>query len=97
MKTRILVSLMLALACTSLVGLTEASASGAKATKKQKVKQELWPDGTPMSAWFSDTSRVDLSNLKHFVVTDYGVDGYSEQVQTERLQAVIDRSANEGG
>ena len=55
--------------------------------KQKKVKQELWPDGTPIPAWFSDTTRVDISGLKRYVVTDYGVDGYSNEVQTARLQA----------
>ena len=85
MKTRILLLFVLTLVCT--VG----------NAKKKTVKQDLWPDGTPISAWFQDTTRVDLSALKHYVVTDYDVDGYSQDVQTERLQAVIDRAASEGG
>ena len=53
---------------------------------KKKVKSvELWPDGTEISAWFSDTSRVDLSGLKRYVVTDYGVDRWSDGVQTKEL------------
>ena len=37
---------------------------------KKKVKTvELWPDGTEIPAWFSDTSRVDLSALKQYDVT----------------------------
>ena len=58
---------------------------------KRKVKAvDLWPDGTEISAWFSDTSRVDLSGLKHYDVTAYGVDRYADGVQTQQLQAVID-------
>ena len=85
MKNRIvLVALMLAIAM-SVMG-------------KKKVKSvELWPDGTEISAWFSDTSRVDLSGLKRYVVTDYGVDRWSDGVQTKELQAVIDLCAQEGG
>ena len=85
MKNRIvLVALMLAIAM-SVMG-------------KKKVKSvELWPDGTEISAWFSDTSRVDLSGLKRYVVTDYGVDRWSDCVQTKELQAVIDLCAQEGG
>ena len=72
--------------------------TGMTATAKKKVSNsQLWPDGTPIPEWFSDTTRVDLSNLKHYVVTDYGVDGYSNEVQTSKLQAVIDRAAQEGG
>ena len=70
----------------------------AMAGKKKAVAPELWPDGTPIPAWFSDTTRVDVTKLgKRYVVTDYGVRNYSEQVQTEQLQAVIDRAASEGG
>ena len=65
---------------------------------KKKVKTvELWPDGTEIPAWFSDTSRVDLSALKQYDVTAYGVDRYADGVQTKELQAVIDRCAAEGG
>ena len=85
MKIRAILSLMLALTCIVVTG------------KKKTQKQELWPDGTPIAEWFSDTTRVDLSGLKHYVVTDYGVDGYSTDVQTERLQAVIDRASQDGG
>ena len=66
--------------------------------KGKKVQPELWPDGTPIPAWFSNTSRVDVSTLgKKYVVTNYGVKNYSEQVQTEKLQAVIDLAASQGG
>ena len=85
MKTRIIVCILAAIVCAGAMG------------KQKKVKQELWPDGTPISAWFSDTTRVYISGLKRYVVTDYGVDGYSNEVQTARLQAVIDRCASEGG
>ena len=85
MKSRTIMALTLALTCVM-------------ATAKKKVtNQQLWPDGTPVPEWFSDTSRVDLSGLRHYVVTDYGVDGYSTEVQTKALQAVIDRAAQEGG
>lgn len=86
MKQRLIIGLALLLLCTMAMG------------KKKVVKQDSWPDGTPISAWFSDTSRVDVNKLgKRYVVTDYGVKNYSEQVQTEKIQAVIDRCANEGG
>ena len=71
---------------------------GMTAEAKKNVKTvDLWPDGTEISAWFSDTSRVDLSGLKQYVVTDYGVDRWADGVQTKELQAVIDRCAAEGG
>lgn len=79
--------LVLAMLCTVAMG-----------KKKQVAQPELWPDGTPIAAWFSDTARVDVGQLgKKYVVTSYGVDNYSTEVQTERLQAVIDLAAREGG
>ncbi len=66
--------------------------------KKTVTQQELWPDGSPIPAWFSDTTRIDLSTLgKQYDVTLYGVKNYSNEVQTEKIQAVIDRAAQEGG
>ena len=86
MEKRLICGLMLILTCMMVLG------------KKTVVKQDVWPDGTPVDAWFSDTSRVDVSALgKHYDVTKYGVKNYSEQVQTEKLQAVIDLAAQEGG
>lgn len=58
----------------------------------------LWPDGSEMSAWFKDTTQVDVAALgKRYVVTDFGVKPDSTQVQTRQLQTVIDRCAEEGG
>ena len=67
--------------------------------KKTKVeKQQTWPDGTPMDAWFQDTTKVDVSQLgRQYVLTDYGVIAGSDEVQTDKIQAVIDRCAEEGG
>ena len=64
--------------------------------KKHKAV-EYWPDGQEISVWFSDTSRVDVSGMKHYDVTEYGVDRWTDAVQTKALQAVIDRCAAEGG
>lgn len=67
----------------------------ASAIKKQA---QLWPDGSPMSAWFSDTTHVDPATLgRRYVVTDYGVKADSTLVQTKAIQAVIDLCAREGG
>ncbi len=61
-------------------------------------KAQSWPDGTPMDAWFSDTSRVALSSLgPRYVITDYGVSNDSTLVQTRQIQAVIDSVAGNGG
>ena len=57
-----------------------------------------WPDGTPMEAWFQDTTKIDVSQLgRQYVLTDYGVVPGAETVQTQQIQAVIDRCAQDGG
>ena len=83
--TKLIAAVLLLTVCTGVTG------------KKKVTKQELWPDGTVMADWFGDTTRVSLEGLKRYVVTDYGVDGYGDGVQTAALQAVIDRCASEGG
>ena len=65
---------------------------------KSGKQQMLWPDGTPMDAFFRDTAKVDVSTLgRQYVVTDYGVSRDSTIVQTAALQSVIDLCASEGG
>ena len=65
---------------------------------KKRMVRPLFPDGTPIPAWFSDTTRVDVASLgRQYVVTDYGVKTDSTLLQTEALQRVIDRAANDGG
>ena len=62
------------------------------------AKKELWPDGTVIAPWFSNATKIDPTQLgRQYVVTDYGVLTDSTIVQTERIQAVIDRAANDGG
>ena len=86
MRQKILLSLMLLLFCGIAMG------------KKKVEKQDLWPDGTPIPAWFNDTTRVDINKLgKRYDVTKYGVKNYSDQIQTEKIQQVIDLAAREGG
>ena len=86
MKQRLFLGLAVLMFCMGAAG------------KKKVEKVDVWPDGTPIAAWFSDTTRVDVSTLgKRYVVTDYGVNNYSTQVQTAQLQAVIDLCASEGG
>ena len=51
MKARVLLAVALALSCMVANG------------KKEVKKAELWPDGTPIAAWFSDTAKVDATKL----------------------------------
>ncbi len=80
-------------------GMTLEVQAAKKPAKKTKVENsEVWPDGTPMDAWFRDTTKVDLATLgKQYVVSDYGVVMGSSEVQTQQVQAVIDRCSREGG
>ena len=81
----------------SLLLLVVVTATARMPRKRPQVQQETWPDGTVMNAWFKDTTRVDVSQWKRYVLTDYGVQRGSQQVQTPAIQAVIDRCAQEGG
>ncbi len=65
---------------------------------KSKQQQTLWPDGSVMDAFFSNTSKIDVNTLgKQYIITDYGVKIDSTLMQTAAIQAVIDRCASEGG
>ena len=62
------------------------------------VAADVWPDGTPIGEWFTDTARLDPARLgRQYVVTDYGVSRDSTLLQTEALQQVIDRASADGG
>lgn len=69
------------------------------AQAKKKVQADLFPDGTPIPAWFKSTTPVDAGRLgKKYVVTDYNVKANdSTLLQTRQLQAVIDLAAKNGG
>ena len=83
----------------SLLCLLVMLSTALQAKKKQQPVAPTWPDGTRMEAWFTDTTRIDVSQLgRQYVVTDYGVRGDdSLTVQTQALQRVIDQVAEQGG
>ena len=90
--------MLMAVALTMMVGTTDAYAAKKKSKKAKVEKQELWPDGTPMDAWFGNATKVDVKTLgRQYVITDYGVSKDSTVVQTQKIQAVIDRCSQEGG
>lgn len=75
--------------------LLPAFASGINNKKKTK---DVWPDGTPIDAWFHDIKPTDIDKLgKHYEITDYGVVKDSTIVQTDKIQAVIDKAYEAGG
>lgn len=60
--------------------------------------QEIFPDGTTISDWFFQNKITDISAFKnHLVITDFDVVNDSTVLQTEKIQAVIDKAHNEGG
>ena len=86
MRQRLILALALLLACTAADG------------KKKVEKQELWPNGEVMDAWFKDTTKVDVALLgRQYVLTDHGVRQGTTDIQTREIQAVIDKAAQEGG
>ena len=70
----------------------------AGAKKKVMNQQPQWPDGSMMTEWFTDTAKIDVKTLgKQYVITKYGVKNDPAILQTQQIQAVIDRCASEGG
>lgn len=62
-----------------------------------KKTVDLWPDGTPIDAWFRDTVSVDISKLgRQYRITDYGILN-DDKIYTQQFQALIDRVAQDGG
>ncbi|HYQ56221.1 MAG TPA: glycosyl hydrolase family 28 protein [Draconibacterium sp.] len=60
--------------------------------------KDLFPDGTPIPDWFSDTTKINLSMLgKQFVISNYGAVNDSNLLQTEFIQQTIDDAAKQGG
>ncbi|HAR37947.1 MAG: exopolygalacturonase [Bacteroidetes bacterium GWD2_45_23] len=60
--------------------------------------KEFFPDGTPIPDWFRIHEKVDINQLgKLYKITDYGVVNDSTLLQTEQIQAVIDRAYANGG
>lgn len=59
---------------------------------------EIFPDGIPIPEWFREHRVVSVKELgKQYCITNYGVQNDSTILQTERIQAVIDKAAQEGG
>lgn len=64
----------------------------------QLSAKEVFPDGTPIPEWFKQNEVVDIKTLgKIYRITDYGVINDSSVIQTEKIQAVIDKATEAGG
>lgn len=57
---------------------------------------KTFPDGSAVPGWFNDNS-VPKQSGQRYVITDYGVINDSTVLQTEAIQAVIDRAAAADG
>ena len=78
-----------------LCALTVLPLSAKKPVKEQPL---LWPDGTAVSDWFKDSSVPDLESLgTQYKISDYGAVSDPNIVQTELIQSVIDKAAENGG
>ncbi|WP_207513917.1 rhamnogalacturonidase [Longitalea luteola] len=60
--------------------------------------QEEFPDGTPIPDWFRQNNPVDLNKLgKRYLITAFSVKNDSTVIQTEKIQAVINKAHENGG
>lgn len=60
--------------------------------------QEKFPDGTPIPDWFRQNEIVNIETLgEKYNIADHGVINDSTLLQTEKIQAVIDKAAGNGG
>ena len=57
-----------------------------------------FPDGSEITAWFNDTSKINPDTLgAQLVVTDFGAVGDGTILNTEAIQKTIDEAASQGG
>lgn len=66
--------------------------------KSQENKDNFFPDGTKISNWFLDDSKIIPTELgKFYTITDFGVINDSTVVQTQAIQNTIDEAYRNGG
>lgn len=64
----------------------------------QNYSNDSFPDGTEITPWFKDFSKLELKNLgKPYIITQFGVKNDSTTIQTQAIQKVIDQAADNGG
>lgn len=64
----------------------------------QNYANDTFPDGSEITNWFKDYSKIQLKDLgKKYTITDFGVGKDSTKIQTIAIQKVIDRAAANGG
>lgn len=64
----------------------------------QHYANDKFPDGSEITNWFKDYSKIQLKDLgKKYTITDFGVGKDSTKIQTIAIQKVIDKAAANGG
>lgn len=64
----------------------------------QVKAQDLFPDGTVVSPWFKNEETITLQALgRSYRITDFDIVQDSTILQTEKIQAVIDKAYQAGG
>lgn len=67
-------------------------------TLSQKYANDKFPDGSEITPWFKDYTKLQLKDLgKKYAITDFGVGKDSTKIQTIAIQKVIDKAAANGG
>ena len=60
--------------------------------------QDTFPDGSLIPEWFKQEQPTDITSAgKQYRITDYGIVNDSTLLQTEKIQAVIDKAHQDGG
>ncbi len=60
--------------------------------------RDIFPDGSIIPDWFSDNNITDINRLgKQYIISDFDIVNDSTVLQTEGIQAVIDKAAETGG
>ena len=82
----------------SVLGLFAVSLSLSSCQEPKSVSSNIFPDGSPIPAWFSDTTKIDPSSLgKWYSVADFGAVADDSTMNTAAIQQLIDSVSGTGG
>ncbi|MCH4553382.1 rhamnogalacturonidase [Aestuariibaculum lutulentum] len=91
-KISFLIIALLLLSCNQQTKTTHSE------TSETSNQEDVFPDGTTISDWFKDDSKINPSDLGTFYsITDYGCVIDSTKLQTEAIQHTIDEAYRNGG
>ncbi|MDA3835205.1 MAG: glycosyl hydrolase family 28 protein, partial [Spirochaetales bacterium] len=67
-------------------------------TSCNQETKDTFPDGTEISEWFTDTSKVDVSQLgEMYSIADYGAVSDDSTMNTRSIQQLIEKVSADGG